>query len=96
MLEDIKKDAEQRMGKCVVALRNDLKKLRTGRAHPSLRRAHQRRLLRQRVPLKQVANVTVEDARTLAVTPVGQVHGAGDREGDHEVRSGLKPNTAGR
>ena len=36
MLEDVKKDAVERMQKCVVAFRNELKRLRTGRAHPSL------------------------------------------------------------
>jgi ribosome recycling factor len=57
MLEDLKKDAAQRMQKCVTAFQADLKKLRTGRAHTEPDRAHQGRLLRLGVPLKQVANI---------------------------------------
>ena len=69
MLEDIKKDAVQRMAKCVTAFRNDLKKLRTGRAHPSLVEHLKVEYYGNEVPLMQVASINVEDARTLAVSP---------------------------
>ncbi len=69
MLEDIKKDATARMAKSVTALRNDLKKLRTGRAHPSLVEHLRVEYYGSEMPLSQVANINVEDARTLTVTP---------------------------
>jgi len=69
MLEDVKKDATQRMAKCVTAFRNDLKKLRTGRAQPSLVEHLKVEYYGNEVPLLQVASINVEDARTLAVSP---------------------------
>jgi ribosome recycling factor len=69
MLEDIKKDAADRMAKCVVALKNELKKLRTGRANTSLLEHVRVDYYGSEVPLQQVANVAVEDARTLTVVP---------------------------
>jgi ribosome recycling factor len=69
MLDDIKKDAVERMQKCVAALRNELKKLRTGRAHTSLLEHIKVEYYGSEVPLQQVANLAVEDARTLTVTP---------------------------
>ncbi|HEY8537809.1 MAG TPA: ribosome recycling factor [Steroidobacteraceae bacterium] len=69
MLEDVKKDAAERMQKCVAAFRNELKRLRTGRAHPSLLEHIRVEYYGNEVPLNQAANVAVEDARTLTVTP---------------------------
>ena len=69
MLDDIKKDAIERMQKCVVAFRNELKRLRTGRAHPSLLDHIRVEYYGNDVPLNQVANVALEDARTITVTP---------------------------
>jgi ribosome recycling factor len=69
MLEDIKKDAADRMAKCVAALRNELKKLRTGRASTSLLEHVRVDYYGNEVPLTQVANVAVEDSRTLTVVP---------------------------
>jgi ribosome recycling factor len=69
MLEDVKKDATERMAKCVTAFRNDLKKLRTGRAQPSLVEHLKVEYYGNEVPLLQVASINVEDARTLAVSP---------------------------
>ena len=69
MLEDIKKDATDRMGKCVVAFRNELKKLRTGRANTALLEHIRVDYYGSEVPLQQVANVAVEDSRTLTVVP---------------------------
>jgi ribosome recycling factor len=69
MLEDIKKDCTQRMANGVQAFRNDLKKVRTGRAHPSLVEHLRVEYYGNNVPLNQVSNVSVEDARTLVVSP---------------------------
>ena len=69
MIADIKKDAEQRMGKAVAAFQQSLKRLRTGRAHTSLLEHIQVDYYGSHVPLSQTANVAVEDARTLSVTP---------------------------
>jgi ribosome recycling factor len=69
MLDDIKKDAATRMGKCVENFQADLKKLRTGRAHPSLIENLKVDYYGTDTPLKQVANISVEDARTLVVSP---------------------------
>jgi ribosome recycling factor len=69
MIEDIKKDAAERMAKCVAALRNELKKLRTGRASTSLLEHVRVDYYGSEVPLQQVANVAVEDSRTLTVVP---------------------------
>jgi ribosome recycling factor len=69
MLEDIKKDAADRMSKCVASLRNELKKLRTGRASTSLLEHVRVDYYGSEVPLQQVANVAVEDSRTLTVVP---------------------------
>ncbi len=69
MIADLKKDAEQRMSKAVAAFSQGLKKLRTGRAHTSLLEHIQVDYYGSHVPLNQAANVAVEDARTLSVTP---------------------------
>lgn len=69
MLEDIKKDAAERMAKCVAAFRGELKKLRTGRASTSLLEHLRVEYYGAEMPLQQVANVAVEDARTLTVVP---------------------------
>jgi len=69
VLNDIKKDADTRMDKSVAALRQELTKLRTGRAHTSLLDHITVEYYGSEVPLNQCANVNVEDPRTLAVTP---------------------------
>jgi ribosome recycling factor len=69
MIEDIKKDAAERMSKCVAALKNELKKLRTGRASTNLLEHLRVDYYGSEVPLQQVANVAVEDSRTLTVVP---------------------------
>jgi ribosome recycling factor len=69
VLEEIKKDASNRMDKSVAALQQDLTKIRTGRAHTSLLDHITVEYYGSKVPLKQVANVNVEDARTLTVSP---------------------------
>jgi ribosome recycling factor len=69
MLEDLKKDAATRMTKCVQTFQGDLKKLRTGRAHPSLIEHLKVDYYGSEVPLQQVASIAVEDGRTLVISP---------------------------
>ncbi len=68
-VEDIKKDARERMSKSVDVLRQELTKLRTGRAHTSLLDHITVSYYGSDVPINQVANVNVSDARTLSVQP---------------------------
>jgi ribosome recycling factor len=69
MIEDIKKDARGRMAKSIESLKQSLSKVRTGRAHPSLLDHLTVDYYGSEVPISQVANISVEDARTLVVTP---------------------------
>jgi len=69
VLNDIKKDAGERMAKSVASLKSDLTKIRTGRAHTSLLDHITVEYYGSQVPLNQVSNVNVEDSRTLTVTP---------------------------
>ena len=69
MLEELKDDAAQRMDKSVAALRSNLARLRTGRAHAGLVDHLTAPYYGSDTPLRQVASITVEDARTLAVSP---------------------------
>lgn len=69
MIDDIKKDAERRMQKSVEALKTELAKIRTGRPHPSLLDHVTVEYYGSEVPISQVANINVEDSRTLTVTP---------------------------
>ena len=69
MIDELQQDAEVRMGKSVASLKNDLTKLRTGRAHTSLLDHITVEYYGSEVPLSQVANVSVLDSRTLSVSP---------------------------
>ncbi|MBT8041411.1 MAG: ribosome recycling factor [Xanthomonadales bacterium] len=69
MLAEIQKDARSRMTKSLDALRHELAKIRTGRAHPSLLEHVLVDYYGSEVPIGQAASVAVEDARTLSVTP---------------------------
>ena len=69
MLDEIMKDAGDRMAKSVAALQQELTKIRTGRAHTSLLDHITVDYYGSQVPLNQVSNVGVEDSRTLTVTP---------------------------
>ncbi|KAA3627263.1 MAG: ribosome recycling factor [Proteobacteria bacterium] len=69
MIEDIKKDADTRMHKSIDSLRQELSKLRTGRAHTSLLDHITVSYYGTDMPLNQVANVGVEDSRTLVINP---------------------------
>ena len=95
MLDDIKKDATSRMGKCVETFLSDLKKLRTGRAHPSLIENMKVDYYGTDTPLKQVANISVEDARTLVVSPWEKSMVQAIEKAIHKSDLGLNPMSAG-
>jgi ribosome recycling factor len=95
MLEDLKKDADARMHKCVQAFLADLKKLRTGRAHPSLVEHLKVDYYGSEVPLQQVANISVEDARTLTISPWEKSMVGPIEKAIHKSELGLSPMTAG-
>lgn len=69
MINDIITDAEDRMKKSVLSLEDAFKKIRTGRAHPSLLDDVMVAYYGADTPLNQLANVTVEEGRTLVVSP---------------------------
>lgn len=69
MINDIQQDAATRMAKSIEALKNEFSKIRTGRAHPSLLDQIMVSYYGTETALTQVANVAVEDARTLSITP---------------------------
>lgn len=69
MINDIEQDAASRMGKSIEALKKGFTKIRTGRAHPSLLDQVVVSYYGADTPLAQVANVSIDDSRTLAVTP---------------------------
>jgi ribosome recycling factor len=95
MIDDIKKDVSERMAKSVEALRVELTKVRTGRAHPSLLDHLRVSYYGASTPLNQVANVSVEDARTLSIQPWEQTMVKAVERAIMESDLGLNPNTAG-
>ena len=95
MLDDIRKETEERMQNSLDALGTHFNKIRTGRAHPSLLDAIRVEYYGADTPLNQMANINVEDARTLSLT-------AWDRSMIPEIEKailrsdlGLNPATAG-
>lgn len=68
MINNIFQDAEQRMDKCVEAFKNHISKIRTGRASPRLLDSICVDYYGSTTPLRQLANVVIEDSRTLAIT----------------------------
>lgn len=68
MINDVIKDAKERMNKSVEALRTQMSKVRTGRAHPSLLDGIRVNYYGAETPLNQLANINIEDSRTLAIT----------------------------
>jgi ribosome recycling factor len=95
MIDDIKEDAAGRMAKSVDALGENLAKVRTGRAHPSMLDHVVVSYYGADTPLKQVANVGVEDARTLTVQPWEQGMVQAVEKAILESNLGVTPNTAG-
>jgi ribosome recycling factor len=69
MIADIKKTAEQKMGKSVETLKHDFTKIRTGRAHTGLLDHIQVDYYGTPMPINQCANITLGDARTITVQP---------------------------
>lgn len=95
MINPVNKDAEQRMLKCIDALKNELSKLRAGRAHPSLLEHVKVPYYGNDVPLNQVANVTIENARTLMVAPWEKNMVSAIEKAIRVAELGLNPSTAG-
>ena len=95
MLDDLRKDASARMQKCVQVFQADLKKLRTGRAHPSLVEHLKVDYYGADVPLQQVANISIEDARTLVISPWEKTMVGPIEKAIHKSELGLTPMTAG-
>ena len=95
MLEDIKKDATDRMGKCVAAFKHELKRLRTGRASTSLVDHIRVDYYGAESPLNQVANVAVEDARTISIVPYDKQMVSTIEKALMKSDLGVTPTTAG-
>jgi ribosome recycling factor len=95
MLDDVKKDAIERMTKCVQTFQTDLKKLRTGRAHPSLLEHLKVDYYGSETPLQQIASINVEDARTLVVSPYEKTMVQAIEKAIHKSDLGLTPMSAG-
>jgi len=94
-LNDIKKDAQTRMAKCVDAFRQELTKLRTGRASTALVDHLKVNYYGSDMPLSQVATVAITDARTLTITPWEKPMVAAVEKAILASDLGLTPNTAG-
>jgi ribosome recycling factor len=95
MLNEIKQDAQQRMTKSVDALRHELQRLRTGRASTALVEHLKVSYYGSDVPLSQVANLAVTDARTLTITPWEKNMVQPIEKAIMAANLGFTPNTAG-
>lgn len=95
MIDDVKKDATERMSKCVTAYKNELKRLRTGRASTSLVEHIKVEYYGSDVPIQQVANVAVEDARTITIVPYEKTMVTVIEKAIMKSDLGITPNTAG-
>jgi len=95
MIDDILKDAEQRMQKSIESMKLILAKVRTGRASPALIQHLSVDYYGTQTPINQVANVTVQDARTLAVQPWEKPMVPLIEKAIMESDLGLNPVTAG-
>ena len=95
MINDIKKDAELRMKKCLDALDIAFKKIRTGRANPSILDSVRVNYYGQETPISQVAQVRVEDSRTLSISPWEKNMVTEIEKAILKSDLGLNPNTAG-
>ncbi len=95
MINDVKKDALTRMNKSIEAFKVELTKIRTGRAHVSLLNHITVDYYGSEVPIGQAANLTVEDSRTLAVTPWDKSMVSAIEKAIRTSDLGLNPTTAG-
>ena len=95
MIEDIKQDTEERMGKALEALAHNFNKIRTGRAHPSLLDSIRIEYYGAETPLNQLANINIEDARTLSVVAFDKGITPDSERAILKSDLGLNPATAG-
>jgi ribosome recycling factor len=95
MIDDIQKRTAERMAKSIESLKHELAKIRTGRAHPSLLDHVKVSYYGNEVPLSQVASITAEDARTLAVNPWERTMIQAIEKAIMSSDLGLNPNSAG-
>jgi ribosome recycling factor len=95
MIADVKKTAEQKMKKSIESLRNDLAKVRTGRAHTGLLDHITIDYYGTPTPIPQVANVTLIDARTIGVTPWEKKMAGAVEKAIRDSDLGLNPSTMG-
>jgi ribosome recycling factor len=94
-IADIRKTAEAKMAKSVEAFKHELTKIRTGRAHPGLLDQVHVEYYGSMVPLSQVANVSLIDARTISVQPWEKGMGAKIEKAIRESDLGLNPASMG-
>ena len=94
-ISDIKKTAETKMAKTIEAFKGELQKIRTGRAHPGILDQVQVDYYGSMVPISQVANVTLIDARTIGVQPWEKGMGAKIEKAIRESDLGLNPAAQG-
>ena len=95
MISEVKKNTEAKMQKSIEALKNDLAKVRTGRAHTGLLDHVQVDYYGSMVPVNQVANITLVDARTIGVQPWEKGMGAKIEKAIRDSDLGLNPATQG-
>jgi len=95
MHDEIKKDASERMGKCVASLKEHFKRMRTGRANVGLLEGIRVEYYGTEMPLPQVATISVEDSRTLVITPWDKAAVGSIEKAIFKSDLGLTPNTAG-
>ncbi len=95
VINEIRKDADSRMEKSVEAFKNQISKIRTGRASPSILDGIMVEYYGSATPLRQLANVTVEDSRTLAINLFDRSLGSAVEKAIMSSDLGLNPNSAG-
>jgi ribosome recycling factor len=94
-IADIKKTAEQKMARSIESFKGDLQKIRTGRAHAGILDQVHVDYYGSQVPISQVANVTLLDARTISVQPWEKGMGAKIERAIRESELGLNPSSQG-
>jgi ribosome recycling factor len=92
---DIRKNAETKMGKSIESFKAELQKIRTGRAHPGILDQVQVDYYGSMVPISQVANVSLLDARTISVQPWEKGMGSKIEKAIRESDLGLNPSSQG-
>ena len=95
MIEELKSETESKMEKSLSALQSNFNRIRTGRAHPSLLETIRVDYYGSETPLDQVANVVIEDARTLSITPWEKTMVQEIEKAIMKSDLGLNPSTAG-